>query len=80
MNHKRRRPKHQRAGCLWCKPHKDERSADLREPPAAARRMQESVPALTAEALSELAARDFPDRCGCGLPDCPWDAAGKVVD
>lgn len=27
MNHKRRRPKHQRAGCLWCKPHKDERLA-----------------------------------------------------
>jgi hypothetical protein len=25
MHHKRRRPKHQRAGCLWCKPHKDER-------------------------------------------------------
>jgi hypothetical protein len=24
-NHKRRRPKHQRAGCLMCKPHKDER-------------------------------------------------------
>lgn len=27
MNHKRKRPKHQRAGCLWCKPHKDERIA-----------------------------------------------------
>jgi len=25
MNHKRRRPKHRRAGCLMCKPHKDER-------------------------------------------------------
>jgi hypothetical protein len=25
MNHKRNRPKHQRAGCLMCKPHKDER-------------------------------------------------------
>lgn len=24
-NHKRKRPKHQRAGCLFCKPHKDER-------------------------------------------------------
>lgn len=24
-NHKRGRPKHQRAGCLMCKPHKDER-------------------------------------------------------
>lgn len=26
-HHKRRRPKHQRAGCLLCKPHKDERVA-----------------------------------------------------
>ncbi len=25
MNHKRRRPKHRRAGCLMCKPWKDER-------------------------------------------------------
>jgi hypothetical protein len=25
VNHKRRRPKHQRAGCLMCKPWKDER-------------------------------------------------------
>lgn len=24
-HHKRGRPKHQRAGCLYCKPHKDER-------------------------------------------------------
>ena len=24
-HHKRRRPKHQRNGCLYCKPHKDER-------------------------------------------------------
>ena len=29
MNHKRRRPKHQRAGCLWCKPHKDERAPKI---------------------------------------------------
>ncbi len=26
MNHKRRRPKHQRSGCLLCKGHKDERT------------------------------------------------------
>jgi hypothetical protein len=26
-HHKRRRPKHQRAGCLLCKSHKDEREA-----------------------------------------------------
>jgi hypothetical protein len=29
MHHKRRRPKHRRAGCLFCKPHKDERLAKL---------------------------------------------------
>jgi len=28
-NHKRKRPKHQRAGCLLCKPHKDERVRKL---------------------------------------------------
>jgi hypothetical protein len=40
MNHKRKRPKHQRAGCLLCKPHKDER---LTKVPKASdrRRMQE---------------------------------------
>lgn len=27
MNHKRKRPKHQRNGCLLCKPQKDERGA-----------------------------------------------------
>lgn len=31
-NHKRRRPKHQRAGCLCCKPHKDERAAQSAPP------------------------------------------------
>jgi hypothetical protein len=29
VHHKRRRPKHQRSGCLGCKPHKDERRAKL---------------------------------------------------
>ncbi len=39
-HHKRRRPKHQRAGCLMCKTHKDERAR--KEPPTSAkRRMQE---------------------------------------
>jgi hypothetical protein len=28
MNHKRRRPKHQRSGCLMCKPHKDDRGGN----------------------------------------------------
>lgn len=36
MNHKRRRPKHQRAGCLLCKPHKDERTAKEPSRPALA--------------------------------------------
>ena len=29
MNHKRKRPKHQRAGCLHCKAQKDERAAKV---------------------------------------------------
>lgn len=36
MNHKRKRPKHQRGGCIFCKPHKDERRT--KEPPANERR------------------------------------------
>ena len=31
MHHKRKRPKHQRAGCLQCKPWKDERQKGCRE-------------------------------------------------
>jgi len=27
-HHKRRRPKSSRAGCLFCKPHKDQRAKD----------------------------------------------------
>lgn len=27
-HHKRRKPKHQRAGCLYCKPYKDERGSN----------------------------------------------------
>lgn len=40
-NHKRRRPKHQRAGCLMCKPHKDERMPKAKqEKPAVKRKIQ----------------------------------------
>ena len=28
-HHKRKRPKHRRAGCLMCKPHKDERARKI---------------------------------------------------
>ena len=43
MNHKRKRPKHQRAGCLMCKPHKDERGANAdRVQPMAERRAREA--------------------------------------
>lgn len=40
-NHKRRRPKHQRAGCLMCKPHKDERTNQPVRPNVK-RKLQES--------------------------------------
>lgn len=44
MNHKRRRPKHQRAGCLLCKPHKHE-SAKLKDrEPVQARRAARGWP------------------------------------
>ncbi len=43
MNHKRRRAKHQRAGCLLCKPHKDERG-NSPERGGVARKLQDKVP------------------------------------
>jgi hypothetical protein len=30
MHHKGKQPKHQRAGCLYCKPHKDDRGENSR--------------------------------------------------
>lgn len=41
MNHKRKRPKHQRAGCIFCKPWKDERTPRTeRDKPSVRRRLQ----------------------------------------
>jgi len=37
-NHKRRRPKHQRAGCIFCKPHKDERMPKAKQEKASVKR------------------------------------------
>jgi len=46
-HHKRKRPKHQRGGCLFCKPQKDERgSSEPADPPSARRRMQDTIPRL----------------------------------
>lgn len=54
MNHKRKRPKHQRSGCLMCKPHKDEREPK-RAPPNVERRLQEVADDITmAEARQEI--------------------------
>jgi len=41
-NHKRKRPKHQRSGCLMCKPWKDERGKGraTREAPSVRRKLQ----------------------------------------
>lgn len=42
MNHKRKRPKHQRAGCLMCKPQKDERGGkEPRDKPSIRRKLQD---------------------------------------
>lgn len=40
MNHKRRRPKNRRAGCLLCKPHKAN-GAKQRNPPRVRRQTQD---------------------------------------
>lgn len=44
MNFKRHRPKHQRAGCLMCKPHKDDRGANgVRGKSVAVRRIEQDA-------------------------------------
>ena len=45
-NHKRKRPKHRRAGCLLCKPHKDERASkkEQRQRPSVRRKLQDDEP------------------------------------
>lgn len=51
MNHKRRRPKSRRAGCLYCKPHKHERRAKVPR----GKRAQ----AILAEPIAVLLWQDF---------------------
>lgn len=53
MHHKRKRPKHQRAGCLFCKPHKDERAPKMARPKSAQVRLRERVD------LAELAVEEL---------------------
>lgn len=68
-HHKRRRPKHQRAGCLFCKPQKDERGP--RTPrPSVQRRTQVSPDSMidfddTADCRGPCCMNDG-DPCGCG--------------
>lgn len=56
-NHKRGRPKHQRAGCLLCKPYKDERVKGQRsvDPVNVRRKLQDDIADLEDEgpALNE---------------------------
>ncbi len=67
MNHKRKRPKHRRAGCLMCKPHKDERTT------------KEAKPSIEAQAqLSEdeknAGIHEYDQDHDCGFYGC----AGKA--
>ena len=48
-HHKRGRPKHQRAGCLWCKFHKDERR--LKVPKPSVQRQVDSFVAMDASSV-----------------------------
>ena len=84
-HHKRGRPKHQRAGCLMCKPHKDERDGGPAVQPLQEQR------ALDAERLDfaghEIASRWGDDsgieygECTCAgcRPALPqWGQAGSA--
>jgi|HubBroStandDraft_4_1064222.scaffolds.fasta_scaffold48987_2 hypothetical protein len=61
MNHKRKRPKNARAGCLLCKPHKANGAKD-RQPPAVVRRTQRARDERTASEVECLLA-------ACAAPD-----------
>jgi hypothetical protein len=52
MHHKRKRPKHQRAGCLQCKPQKDERGPKAASARPSVRRHLQTQEEETGEAIS----------------------------
>ena len=71
MHHKRKRPKHQRAGCLFCKPHKDERSPKTARSRASRAKLGEPVD------LAELEAEEL-DLLGLRTDDSPGDPPGEA--
>lgn len=55
VNHKRKRPKHQRAGCLLCKAHKDERRRQRTRAPA----LQDALEAAERDDVSPHEVDDY---------------------
>lgn len=77
-HHKRRRPKHQRSGCLTCKPHKDERTPK-RARGSNARRLQDRIEDLHDE-YADAAEEDESVYCvGCGYPMAIGDGAMRSL-
>lgn len=76
-SHKRRRPKHQRAGCIFCKPHKDERGSTP-DRPSVQRRLQDEpqTPGLATAALA--ADRREEDICDGSCDHCR--ETGRILD
>jgi len=77
MNHKRHRPKHQRAGCLMCKPHKDERLSKQAAQRPSVRRGQPTAAEIEQEAedarTQDRPCSGFPRCCVCGTEACETD-------
>lgn len=81
-HHKRHRPKQQRAGCLFCKPHKANCSKDSRHSilPRDARRMEPiALPDALADYLDEIDERNAMPRPDCPCADCRAEFADRAV-
>lgn len=70
-HHKRKRPKHQRNGCLFCKPHKDN-GAKNKLHPSVARHLQED--------LDDLWEPSYVDARGTLTADMIESAAQRAMD
>ncbi len=76
-HHKRGRPKHQRNGCLYCKPHKDNHAKD-KEMASVKRRLQDDLDDLQDDAKLEGLDHDCGPECGLWEPKL-IDLAGKPL-
>lgn len=83
-NHKRKGPKSTRAGCLMCKPHKDQRRKDTGDALTRAERRANDIMASQIDERPCPTCQGNPDWvCECGFSECNAgcvDCGGTGVD